>query len=256
MPSHPPTAVVYSKSLCVQGIPATLDRDGNVVCWSDDGEECTPKYLSWRDKDLCNQVAEYLKPTYTYNACGCPHFEQRRTTGYEREDSWCSQAANKLGVVPQKACNTKWTCSQVDDGPLISIRLALDGNVECSSNDGRECATGEQLCNSLLNSYKQPAATVKCGCSLKASTGVTGYDTDGHWCSDSMAVLGANPPEKDFSCNQPVVFAAALENPVPNQAVTFAGLAFVVAGMALVALFVYRNRRAQSTNEERQQLVL
>ncbi|KAF0693420.1 Aste57867_15620 [Aphanomyces stellatus] len=205
--------------------------------------------MYYESDDECDNDVSRTHARATVARCGCNLFETAHMTGYEHEHMWCAEAAKKLGVqTPNETCNTKWTCLWLDDDePPRPLRVASDGNLECWSNDGKVCALGQAYCNALVGSHTQPKATVKCGCSLFASTGITGYETENHWCQDAMNALGADPPEQDCKTALRLVVVSTPQKEMLSY------ISFLVgAGLALV---VYR-RRVPSTKDERQEKTL
>jgi hypothetical protein len=72
-----------------------------------------------------------------------------------------------------------WRC----DGST-AYRRNKDGDVECVSTNKKDCSVID--CNNKLlqqyNSHADNLNPATCGCEYKKANGITGYDTEGHWC--------------------------------------------------------------------------
>ncbi|KAF0714340.1 Aste57867_3917 [Aphanomyces stellatus] len=139
------------------------------------------------------------------------------------------------------------------------MKIAGDGNVECWSDNGHDCAWGANDA-ALVASNTEPKQPLVCGCQCKASWGFTGYcDGSGnyspnHWCNVVKTALGATPSNPACS-PAPVLalnLAVATNADAPNNTLLVFLSTMTGAGLALaaVALNNYR-RRIPSTKEER-----
>ncbi|ETV89962.1 hypothetical protein H310_15199, partial [Aphanomyces invadans] len=90
-----------------------------------------------------------------------------------------------------------WKCLPSVGSTPFSI--AKDGNVQCWSDNGRDCAWSAD-CKSLVASGAQPKMPLVCGCMHKDVYGMTGYDQPTHWCSTAKQLLGATPPTESCAC--------------------------------------------------------
>ncbi len=88
--------------------------------------------------------------------------------------------------------NQNWTCL---DGIDVPIRRDLDGNISCLAENGKDCVWGG--CAEKLKQYALPenAARINplvCGTAHAQYYGITGYDTQGHWCAVGDNLLARN----------------------------------------------------------------
>ncbi|KAF0697795.1 Aste57867_11538 [Aphanomyces stellatus] len=207
-PAPTPTTPVRKWTL-VDGIPPVkIASDGNVECWSDNGRDC-----AWGAN---------------YAALSAPNH-------------WCNIGKAALGAHPP----TK----------VVQLLQLLphppprhhDGNIECWSNDGRDCAWGANYA-ALVASNTEPKQPLVCLCNQYSGT---------HWCNIGKAALGAHPPNEGCTVAPAHVLALNLAatntfNAPKNTILVFVSMV-TGAGLALaaVALNNYR-RRIPSTKEERQ----
>lgn len=92
------------------------------------------------------------------------------------------------GVTGQGTESSTWKCLP---GVPVPLRKGFDGEIECMSNDGRNCSwqTNDANCNRLLTNPVTPDNPLKCGTMTKSIYGITGYDQPGHWCSKGRQQL-------------------------------------------------------------------
>ncbi|KAF0714342.1 Aste57867_3919 [Aphanomyces stellatus] len=105
-------------------------------------------------------------------------------------------ASSFLVILSATTSASTWSCVNGFTSPM---KIAIDGNIECWSDNGHDCAWGAN-CAALVASNAEPKQPLACGCQTKASWGITGYyDANGnyapnHWCNLVKIALGANPP--------------------------------------------------------------
>merc|ERR1711879_379660 len=94
---------------------------------------------------------------------------------------------------------TGWTCLQYGNR-YVKLRK-INGDIECG---GTHCDKGGCYWAADLNSCQQlvPSRILQCGARHKNVYGITGYDTDGHWCSVSRSQSIPNQISDDESLYQ------------------------------------------------------
>ena len=75
---------------------------------------------------------------------------------------------------------------------MRSMPIGWDGsNAYCMSEDGKNCWNSQTPpCSDKINAVragKKRITPLVCGKALKAATGVTGYESATHWCSQAQA---------------------------------------------------------------------
>ncbi|KAF0695111.1 hypothetical protein As57867_014004, partial [Aphanomyces stellatus] len=195
-----PTTTPISKWSCVNGFsfPMKIASDDNIECWSNNGREC---YVSAN----CAAVASSNTKPPTTLVCGCKLLALLGYTGYNDPNHWCNAGKTALGASPpNEVCTSvptttiatpipsttpipQWTCVK---GLASPMKIASDGNIECWSNDGKNCAWNVN-CDALVASNTEPKAPLVCGCKHLAVWGSTGYNNATHWCNMAKAALGA-----------------------------------------------------------------
>ncbi|KAF0714438.1 hypothetical protein As57867_003854, partial [Aphanomyces stellatus] len=263
-----PTTTPISKWSCVNGFsfPMKIASDGNIECWSNNGREC---YVSAN----CAAVASSNTKPPTTLVCGCKLLALLGYTGYNDPNHWCNAGKTALGASPpNEVCTSvptttiatpipsttpipQWTCIK---GLASPMKIASDGNIECWSNDGKNCAWNVN-CDALVASNTEPKAPLVCGCKHLAVWGSTGYNNATHWCNMAKAALGASPTNEACTVAPTpakVLNMAAAAPTAPNNTLLVFASMLTGAGLALaaVALNNYR-RRIPSTKEERQTML-
>jgi hypothetical protein len=188
---------------CEGGYAYRRNQNGDVECASTDGKNC----MDVKCDD--NLIAQYNSATPPANlkplACGCDHNTLHGVTGYENDTHWCKKhadyynsQANAIKSEPKKCMAFPWKCING-----YAYRRNKDGNVECGSNNNRDCVPYGAACKSTIDSWNStnPPATMMplaCGCDHNALYGITGYDYDGHWCKTKAKEYNDMPQATQF----------------------------------------------------------
>ncbi|KAF0715719.1 Aste57867_3228 [Aphanomyces stellatus] len=221
--------VAAAKWSCIPGLmtPVRIASNGNIECWSNNGVDCI--------NDCVALVASNTEPTKPVT-CGCKHLSAWNTTGYYDANGnvdtshWCNLAKDVLGANPPNPKCTKWNCLP---DLMTPVRISVDGNVECWSDNGIACVNG---CPALVASNTDPKLPLVCGCKHFAIWNITGYnDASGHtdplhWCNLAKNALGAKPPSP--TC---VLANDQSASNLPSVS-TGAVIGIAVAGLAVVAI--------------------
>ncbi|KAF0712820.1 Aste57867_4648 [Aphanomyces stellatus] len=254
--------------------PMSIASDGNIQCWSNDGKNCVT------GEDCMKLIASNTQPANPL-VCGCKSLAVWGSTGYYDANgvytpsNWCNVAKETLGAKPRdplcKASTptptpvpnqatvlaplSPWTCFKEWSAPMS---IASDGNIQCWSNDGKNCVTGED-CAKLVASKTQPSNPLVCGCKSLAVWGSTGYyDANGvytpkNWCNVAKVALGASPSDPLCKAPKPVLLESGTEIDPAHQTTLIAAIAFL-GGFALAVVVVHR-RTVVATKEERQAML-
>ena len=99
------------------------------------------------------------------------------------------QSSNDIGditVVSRKIKKQNpWICNGRVNVPL---RVNDNGDIECMSTDNTNCMwqSTQQDCDSLIGNLPPNINPLSCGNMHKSRYGITGYDTEGHWCKTQL----------------------------------------------------------------------
>ncbi|RHY76543.1 hypothetical protein DYB38_014218, partial [Aphanomyces astaci] len=100
-----------------------------------------------------------------------------------------------------------WKCLEDADatlGPWANSPMSLDanGDVQCWSNNGRECYVPPEGCKATITSGAKPLSKMVCGCDILSKFGNTGYDQGPRsFCNFAQKALNASPP--NLPCTPP-----------------------------------------------------
>ncbi|RHY02956.1 hypothetical protein DYB36_012698 [Aphanomyces astaci] len=180
---------------CIPGnpIPFSLSADGEVQCWSLNHHTC---YNNGDCQSTINSAPDAPDPL----VCGAMHQKAYGYTGYDYgPEHWCNFAKDALVPV--------WKCLEDVDatlGPWANSPMSLDanGDVQCWSNNGRECYVAPEGCKATITSGAKPLSKMVCGCDILSKFGNTGYDQGPRsFCNFAQKALNASPP--NLPCTPP-----------------------------------------------------
>lgn len=192
---------IYFRSMCQSetGIQTGISLDSatnNVKCLSFNGKDC-----AWGDLNSCKQSqAGTLKKQSVPLVCGLKHVSVH---GGENPYLWSSAHWCKQGLAFYKY-NGNWLCGgdlKVGYSVDIPFRLNTNGDVECFSLNGRDCAWGKGTganCASYIKSNVGQVHSLVCGDMHKSIYGISGYDDKNHWCYNLMTQVFLKDNTKAF----------------------------------------------------------
>ncbi|ETV74168.1 hypothetical protein H257_11134 [Aphanomyces astaci] len=132
--------------------------------------------------------------------CGAMHQKAYGYTGYDYSPQhWCNFVKDALFPV--------WKCLEDADatlGPWANSSMSLDSNgeLQCWSNDGRECYVAPEGCKATITSGAKPLSKMVCGCDIMSKFGNTRYDQGPRsFCNFAQKALNASPP--NLPCTPP-----------------------------------------------------
>lgn len=151
-----------------EGQSFRLESDGNLSCYSEDGQHCKPGTPS-DDETL-------VKPL----ACG-PGYAARYdgATGYDQPNHWCNVVYANLFAT--------WRDYEMLGYPVL-LSKTPNNDTMCMSSDGTNCEWGRQKGEPAPG---RPIVPVVCGKALlETKWRITGYEPSlpGHWCQSPEIV--------------------------------------------------------------------
>jgi len=159
------------------GTPIKFDPvTKNVECLSSNGSDCI------RDQNICTKANKSKIDGKTL-ICGSGHEKVHggRNPYYADGVHWCKQGNQWL------TGSTSWFCGGDNIGLDSPLRYNEQGDIECFSIDGINCAwesgTGQNCIDYMRNNIIGVNPVV-CGADFtKQQWGLTGYESADHWCS-------------------------------------------------------------------------
>jgi len=162
----------FNKWHCVDetGLDTTIRIDRhtkNIECPSNNGKDC----LRGND-DVCKTGA--VNVLHRQLVCGPDHIVQYPSTNpyLTTDDHWCKRGNAYFFATGD------WICGKDLGLSDIPFRLNFNGDIECGSNNGRDCFWGGN-CNSNIASITKPLA---CGRAHQNNYNMPGYNSKEHWC--------------------------------------------------------------------------
>ena len=173
----------FKKWLCneVTGLKTgiKLSKNGDVQCLSKNGKDCV-----WGDlgNKLCKKIQHCSKTRKRMKklTCGKEHAKIWGHTGYNFPTGhWCKKGFAFYFYTGHWLCKSR-------TGIATPVRLADNGDIECLSNDRRNCfwnVDNSQQCDKTITKYGNKNRNLRCGKHHRRLYRMSGYRRRGHWCS-------------------------------------------------------------------------
>jgi len=163
-----------------------LSRNGNVQCLSKNGRDCV-----WGDygNKICKKIKYCTKTQRRMKRLTCGSEKFKKIWGHNGYlfafEHWCKKGFAFYFYTGNFLCR-KTT------GISTPIRLAINGDMECLSNNRRKCIWGVRSncqCNTLIKKYRSRTTQLRCGKRHKKIYRMTGYRRGSHWCRRSHNLI-------------------------------------------------------------------
>ena len=148
-------------------------KDGNTECWAYDGKNC--------DWTVCYSTNKWKLLSGEPKPLTC--------SDYSDKNHWCYKSISKLTPIDPKESGPEWQCGVVPGNKAIRWN---NNNIECFGYYGNSCdenACTDKIKERLTTNKSNPLA---CGDSHKKLFGVTGYESNSHWCSIGRKEIASN----------------------------------------------------------------
>lgn len=158
---------------CLPGVttPVRLNDAGDVEAMSNDG-----RHAMWQSSDeQCRGLAAHPPERIAPLGCGKAHAAIWGSTGYETAGHWCTTARDSLN---------DWQCRPFGSKYAPMRKNAL-GDVQALSRNGTsvEAFDKPELCLQAIHERPGNLQPVTCGEAHQNLFGVTGYESEDHWCA-------------------------------------------------------------------------
>jgi hypothetical protein len=164
-PAQPGVWVTWKAWKAWKGQLYRLEADGNVSCYSEDGQTCQPG----------ESPGTGARPL----TCGADMKTRTGGSGYDQQAHWCNTAYANLFAT--------WRNYQLQGVDLL-LSETPEGDLMCGSTDGRSCMpAGEHHARPGKVEFKP----LVCGPAMSAALGESGYgpDSQQQWCRTPVEIV-------------------------------------------------------------------
>ena len=163
-----------------------LSRNGQVECISKNGKDCVWGELG---NKICQKLKTCRKTRRTIKRLSCGndfkriwgHNGYRFPTGH-----WCKKGFAFFFYTGHWLCKPR-------TGLSTPVRLAINGDIECISKNGKSCIWGVEgldRCKSIIRRYGgRTRRRLRCGRRHKRIYKFSGYRKRSHWCRKSHDMI-------------------------------------------------------------------